>query len=154
MNFTAYDIVSTRKRKLITIKVPTDIVSALTRYTHAKQEQFIVVTLNSAHNVIAIHIATTGLVGRTIVHPREVFYHAIHDMASSIIVCHNHPSGQLIPSNEDLEITKRLIEAAEVLGIRFLDHIIISKSGYKSLRQDGVMDSLKSTDDMEDSNAQ
>jgi DNA repair protein RadC len=135
-----YEIVSTRKRKTICIKNPDDIYKAVKQYTKNKQEYFLVITLNTSHNIIGIHIATIGLVNRTIIHPREVFIHAIKDNAASIIVCHNHPSGIVSPSPEDIEITNMLLEAAKILGIHFLDHVIIGKDGYYSFKKEDKLE--------------
>ena len=135
-----YDIITTRKlRKTITIKNPGDIYKYLKRYAKSKQEHFIVATLNGAHEVIAIHIATIGLVNTTIIHPREVFKYAYMDNASAIIVAHNHPSCNITPSDEDLDITIRLKEAGKILGIHFVDHLIISKYCFLSFRQEGLL---------------
>jgi DNA repair protein RadC len=139
MKFTTYDIISTRKQKRIKIKKPTDLFDILKRYTKAKQEQFIVTTLSGAHEIIAIHIVTVGLVNRTIIHPREVFYHAIHDRATTIIVAHNHPSGNVEPSGEDIEVTEKIKGSSEIIGIPLLDHIIISKKDYYSFKQNGQL---------------
>jgi DNA repair protein RadC len=79
-------------------------------------------------------------VNRTIVHPREVFADPILDRASAIAVAHNHPSGQLKPSREDGEITTQLFEAASILGLRFLDHLIFTAAGYFSYRQEGLLE--------------
>jgi len=73
------------------------------------------------------------------VHPREVFADPISDRAASILVAHNHPSGTLEASPEDVALTKRLVKAGELLGIRLLDHVIVTASGFLSLRQSGVM---------------
>ena len=132
-----YDIISTRKiKKIISIRKPDDIFNFLKRYARSKQEKFLVLTLNGTHEVISVHLTTIGLVNRTIIHPREVFIHAIRDCSSAIIVAHNHPSGNVKPSPEDEEITKRLKQGAELLGINFLDHLIISKKCYYSFRQE------------------
>jgi DNA repair protein RadC len=134
-----YDIISVRKRKTLQIKNPDDIYAAVKQYTKSDQEYFLVLTLDGSHNIISIHISTVGLVIRTIVHPREVFKHAIKDNAIKIIVCHNHPSGSLLPSPEDKEVTKMLVNAGELLGIPVLDHLIISKNGYYSFDKEGNM---------------
>jgi DNA repair protein RadC len=117
------------------IKHPLDIFNIIRHHADRRQERFICVSLNGAHEVLAVRIVTIGLVNRTIVHPREVFADPIHDRASAIMVAHNHPSGQLQPSGEDDEITLRLLKAAEILGLHFLDHIIFSESTYYSYRQ-------------------
>ena len=97
-----------------------------------KQEHFICISLNGAHEVIASRVITIGLVNATQVHPREVFCDPICDRASAVIVAHNHPSGQLEPSNADRLVTKNLKEAGELLGIRLLDHVIFSSAGFYS----------------------
>jgi DNA repair protein RadC len=135
-----YDIVSIRKRKTVNIKRVSDVYEVIKRYAKSDKEQFLVMTLDSSHDVIAIHIATIGLVNRTIVHPREVFIHAIRDNAVGVVVCHNHPSESVEPSEEDKKLTDDLKEAAKILGIRFLDHIIITKSGYYSFREKGALE--------------
>jgi len=137
-----YEIISKRRIKnLSPIKTPNDAYKLIERYKDLLQEYFIVITLNGSHEPITVSIANIGLVNRTIVHPREVFVRAIRDMATAIIICHNHPSGSLKASPEDSEITERLTQAGELLGINVLDHIIISKNGYISLRNEGLFKS-------------
>jgi DNA repair protein RadC len=119
------------------IKHPQDIFDLIRHHADRRQERFICLSLNGAHEVLAVRIVTIGLVNRTIVHPREVFADPILDRASAVIVAHNHPSGQLIPSGEDDEITQRLKAAAEILGINFLDHLVFSDANYFSYRQSG-----------------
>jgi DNA repair protein RadC len=135
-----YEIISVRKRKTVPIRNPSDVYNTVKRYTKSDQEYFLVITLNGSHDIIAVHISTIGLVNKTVVHPREVFKWAIRDNASSIIVCHNHPSDIVKPSDEDKAITERLKEAAEIIGINFLDHIIIGKSEYYSFRKMGLIE--------------
>ena len=117
------------------VKHPVDIFSRVRHFADRKQEHFISLSLNGAHNVIAVRVVTVGLVNKTIVHPREVFADLIQDRASSFAVAHNHPSGKLSPSSEDDEITRRLHEAGEILGLFFLDHIIFSETSWWSYRQ-------------------
>ena len=100
---------------------------------HGKQEHFFVITLNGAHEVIHPHLISKGTVNQSLVHPREVFAEAIAERAAAIICVHNHPSGNLTPSREDEEITRRLEKAGTLLGIPLLDHIIVSKNGFQSL---------------------
>jgi DNA repair protein RadC len=119
----------------IKIRHPGDIFSLVRHHADRKQERFLCLSLNGAHEVLAVRIVTIGLVNRTIVHPREVYAEAITDHAVAVVVAHNHPSGQLIPSNEDDEVTSRLNTAAGILGINFLDHIIFSDTAYFSYRQ-------------------
>lgn len=116
-----------------------DLFPLLRHYADRKQEQFICVSLNGAHEVLAIRVVSIGILNRTIVHPREVYGDPISDRAAAIIVCHNHPSGQLEPSEEDRNITKRLYSAGELLGITLLDHLILSpRGGYFSFVEGGI----------------
>jgi DNA repair protein RadC len=134
-----YQIISERQMKhQEAIKKPLDIYAMVKRYAKAKQEQFLVITVNGNHEPLSISIVHIGTVNNTLVHPRDVFYKAIKDLATAIIVCHNHPSGQLEPSKEDLEITSRLYEAGIIIGIHVLDHLIISKNGFFSFQQEGL----------------
>ena len=121
------------------IRSPEDTYSAIRHYADRRQERFICLSLNGAHELIASRIVTIGLVNRTIVHPREVFADPIHDRASAIIVAHNHPSGNIKPSEEDNEITGRLKSAAELLGINFLDHLVFTESCFFSYRREGLL---------------
>ena len=135
-----YEIISKRRVKNpCPIIKPDEAYELVKRYQNAKQEQFIVITLNGYHKPISVSLVSIGLVNRTIVHPREVFIRAIKDNASAIILCHNHPSGNLKPSPEDNEITDRIFDTGELIGIRVIDHIIFSKNGYASLRKDGYL---------------
>jgi DNA repair protein RadC len=135
-----YEIVSERKVTYTTkIRNPDDMHNLLKRYARAKKEQFIVVTLNGNHEPLSIRLVTTGLINRTLIHPREVFYPAVQDLAPAVILCHNHPSDNLEPSNQDKDITKILIATGVIIGIRVLDHLIIGKSGYYSFRENGCL---------------
>jgi DNA repair protein RadC len=131
-----YEIISKRLRKTIKVRKPDDVYQVIRRYANYRQEVFLTITLSCSHEIIGIHIATIGLINRTIIHPREVYIHAILDNAFSIVIAHNHPSGTLKPSNDDEEITKHLKQAGDVLRINVLDHLIISKKGYYSFRVD------------------
>jgi len=121
------------------IKYPLDIYTLVRHYADRKQERFISLSLNGAHEVLAVRIVTIGLVNKTIVHPREVFADIIQDRAAAFCVAHNHPSGQLNCSAEDQEITERLQSAAHILGLQFLDHIIFSETSWSSLRETGIL---------------
>ena len=121
------------------IRHPDDIFRLVSHYADRRQEKFLCLSLNGAHEVLAVRIVTIGLVNRTIVHPREVFADPILDRASAIAVAHNHPSGNLQPSGEDNKITRRLKAAADILGINFLDHLIFSETLYFSYRQEGLI---------------
>jgi DNA repair protein RadC len=103
------------------------------------QEVMVVMSLNGANKPIKTRWTTVGLLDCNQVHPREIFADPLMDRAAAIIIAHNHPSGTLEPSPEDLALTKRLQNAGELLGIRVLDHLIISASGFISLKQRGHM---------------
>jgi DNA repair protein RadC len=134
-----YQIVSERKlKRKVKIGNPGEAYNVVKRYAGAKQEQFILLTLNGEHSVISVSIVSIGIVNKTVVHPREVFCRAISDRASAIIVCHNHPSGSNELSDEDKLITLQIYNAGEIIGIPLLDHIVFSKTGYTSMRKDGV----------------
>ncbi|MDR2211420.1 MAG: DNA repair protein RadC [Spirochaetaceae bacterium] len=121
------------------VLLPADVYDLIRHYADRRQERFVCISLNGAHEVLAIRVVTVGLVNRTIVHPREVFSDPIQDRASAVCVAHNHPSGRLEPSDEDNEITWRLVEAAEILGLRFLDHLIFSGKSFFSYNQAGLL---------------
>jgi DNA repair protein RadC len=124
------------------IKNPGDIYGLLRHYADRKQERFLSVSMNGAHEALEVRVVTVGLLNRTIVHPREVFADLIQDRAAAFCVAHNHPSGQLLPSPEDDEITIRLHHSSEILGIQFLDHLIFSESSFWSYRQNGRIKTL------------
>ena len=123
------------------IKNPSDIFTLVRHYADRKQERFISLSLNGAHEVLAVRIVTIGLVNKTIVHPREVFADIIQDRAAAFCVAHNHPSGEITSSMEDDEITDRLQSAAKILGLHFVDHIIFSENAWWSYRENGKLDS-------------
>jgi DNA repair protein RadC len=101
----------------------------------ARQEEFHMVTLDSKNHPITCHQITVGTLRNSLVHPREVFRPAIRDAANSILVVHNHPSGDLTPSDQDLHVTERLESAAEIVGIPLVDHIIVAGGRGISLRE-------------------
>ena len=115
------------------IDSPEKAVEQLVDIRDKKQEYFVCLTLDGANRLIAKRIITIGTLTASLVHPREVFADAITDRAASIIVAHNHPSGTLTPSSADSEVTQRLEEAGVVLGIKLVDHLIISSSGHLSI---------------------
>ncbi|MEY8563079.1 DNA repair protein RadC [Eggerthellaceae bacterium 3-80] len=98
-----------------------------------KQEYFVVLTLDGASRLINNTVVFQGTLNQSLVHPREVFAQAIEDRAASIIVAHNHPSGSVEPSTEDIAITNKLKEAGELLGIEVIDHILLTKDEHKSI---------------------
>ena len=129
--------INLKTRQIIT---PADAFPFFLPYTHmGEQERFLVMTLNGAHEVQRIVVSSLGTLDRTLVHPREVFAPAFEDRASAIIVAHNHPSSSLNPSPEDLDVTKRLKQAGDILGIKVLDHLIVTTDGYYSLLEHGQL---------------
>ncbi|MBW1763129.1 MAG: DNA repair protein RadC [Deltaproteobacteria bacterium] len=116
-----------------------DVIPLLADIADKKQEHFVCISLNGAHEVIEKRIVTIGLVDRSPVHPREVYADVISDRAAAVIFAHNHPSGDLKPSNSDLKIQEQLTEAGKILGIRVLDHLIVTKKGYYSFQEAGLI---------------
>ncbi|PWJ65074.1 DNA repair protein RadC [Fibrobacter sp. UWB15] len=115
------------------IMAPEDLMTRLSFLKYEEQEHLVVVTLNSVNCVIRVHEITTGLVNKTPVHPREAFAKAIEDRAVSVVFAHNHPSGSLEPSSEDLAITRVLCASGRILQIPVLDHVIVGKGGLTSI---------------------
>ena len=98
-----------------------------------QQEYFVVLTLDGANRLISKRTVTIGTLTASLVHPREVFADAITDRAASIIIAHNHPSGNLEASEADKQVTHRIRQAGEILGIELIDHLIITKNGFTSI---------------------
>ncbi len=122
------------------IKDPQSVVKAIRASIKDKaKEHFKLILLNSRNKIIGISTVSIGSLNASIVHPREVFKDAIIHNAHSVILVHNHPSGDHEPSEDDLTITKRLTEAGKILGIEVIDHIIISKNGFFSFKEKGVI---------------
>jgi DNA repair protein RadC len=108
------------------------------RIANLDRENFVVVLLNTKNEVIETSTVSVGTLGASLVHPREVFKPAVRASAASVILAHNHPSGKVEPSREDREVTRRLGEAAEILGIEMLDHVIVG-DGYFSMKEHGIL---------------
>ena len=108
------------------------------RIANLDRENFIVLLLNAKNEVIETSTISVGTLSCSLVHPREVFKPAIRASAASIILAHNHPSGKVEPSREDREVTARLAESAEILGIEVLDHVIVGDN-YFSMKEHGVL---------------
>ena len=114
------------------IDSPEKAVEQLSDIRDKKQEYFVCLTLDGANRLIAKRIITIGTLTASLVHPREVFADAITDRAASIIVAHNHPSGNLEASAADRDVTERLCSAGNLLGIKLIDHIIASKDSFST----------------------
>lgn len=121
------------------VAFPPDAYPLIRHMADRNQEHFLSISLNGANEVIAIRTVSVGLVNRALVHPREVYADPITDRASAIIVAHNHPSGNLSPSRDDLAVTNQLKDAGQLLGIRLLDHIIFNQNSYFSLLENGQL---------------
>jgi len=118
------------------IKRPQDVVQYFkNRMSLLKKEEFVVAILDTKHRLVKDVLISRGTLNASIVHPRDVFNIAVIHMANALILLHNHPSGDPSPSGEDIEITRRLVEAGKLMGIEVLDHIIIGDGNYASLRE-------------------
>jgi DNA repair protein RadC len=121
------------------ISSPADVERLLRgRIANLDRENFVVVLLNTKNEVIETSTVSIGTLGASLVHPREVFKPAVRASAASVILVHNHPSGKVEPSQEDREVTRRLGEAADILGIEVLDHVIVG-DGYFSMKEHGML---------------
>jgi DNA repair protein RadC len=116
------------------IRGPEDVLAQVRDLTRARKEHFVVLLLNARHEMQCREVVSIGSLNASIVHPREVFQPAILHSAAAVVLVHNHPSGDPEPSEEDLSITKRLVEVGEVVGIAVLDHVIVAMRGLVSLR--------------------
>jgi DNA repair protein RadC len=122
-----------------TVRDTGDVIPLISSLAGKKQEYFISITLNGGNRLISKRVITIGLLDQALVHPREVFAEAIRERAAKVIVAHNHPAGDNSPSKEDVKVTENLAQAASILGIEFLDHIIITDTGYFSFREEGFL---------------
>lgn len=120
---------------LPTINSAKDAVAQIQELRNAKKEHLVALYLNARNQLIHKETISIGTLNASLIHPREVFEPAVKNLAAQIIVTHNHPSGNLEPSEDDLEITMRLKEAGKILGIEIVDHIIVTKNAYFSLKE-------------------
>jgi DNA repair protein RadC len=116
------------------IRGPDDVLAQVRDLAHARREHFVVLLLNARHEMQCRETVSIGSLNASIVHPREVFLPAILHSAASMILVHNHPSGDPEPSQEDLDITRRLVQVGDLVGIGVLDHVIVAARGVVSLR--------------------
>ncbi|EOR21380.1 MULTISPECIES: DNA repair protein RadC [Clostridium] len=127
-------------KKNINISSPSDISKLLmNEMVGLKQEILKLIMLDTKNNIIGIKDVFKGSLNTSIVHPREIFKEALKKSSSSIIICHNHPSGDPTPSKEDINITIRLKECSKIMGIDLLDHLIIGKYKFVSLKEKGII---------------
>ncbi len=118
---------------------PEEVWQELKNITQYKKEHFIVFYLDSGSQIIKKEVIAIGTLNASLIHPREVFEPAIKNNSAQIIIAHNHPSGNSNPSNDDLEITKRLVEAGKIIGIEIIDHVIVTGEKFFSFKKEGVI---------------
>lgn len=135
--YTILDKLETKYNETIKLTDATAVYKEMSDIKDANKEIFVVFCLNTKNKIISREIVTIGILDASLVHPREVFRKAILTNSKSIILAHNHPSGDPEPSNEDIKITKTLVEAGNILDIKVLDHVIIVRNGYTSLMMKG-----------------
>ncbi len=128
-----------KEKKSELLLSPQDVWEATKDIHNHKKEHFIVFFLDSRSQKVKRETISVGTLNASLVHPREVFEPAIACSAAQIIVVHNHPSGEVEPSAEDIEITKRLTEAGKLLGIELVDHVIVCLNGYLSLQEQRLL---------------
>ena len=112
---------------------------AMPRFRYEDREHFAVILLNVKNHILSMPVISVGSLTASVVHPREVFKAAIQQTAASIILVHNHPSGDPTPSKEDIEFTARMVQVSRVMDIPVLDHIILGNDNYISLKEKGVI---------------
>ncbi|WP_059049647.1 RadC family protein [Paenibacillus senegalimassiliensis] len=133
-------LAKTRLPEAETIRSPQNVAELLMeQLRYLQQEHFVCLFLNTKNHIIAQETLSIGSLNASIVHPREVFRAAIKCSSASIVCAHNHPSGDPTPSPEDIQLTRRLCEAGEIVGIDVLDHIVIGDGKFVSLKEQGLM---------------
>lgn len=120
------------------VNSPKEVAEELAFIVNEEQEHLVVLLLDTKNNIKKTVVVSKGTINSSLVHPREVFKIAIRESASSIIIGHNHPTGDPTPSREDIEVTKRLSDVGKTIGIDLLDHIIVGSKGYRSLKEAGL----------------
>ena len=122
-----------------TVSCPAETTPYLWEIKDKTKEHFLCLYLNARNQLVHKEVISIGSLSASIVHPREVFHPAIQHTAASIILAHNHPSGDVSPSKDDIELTRRLSKAGEIMGIEIIDHIVISNDDFSSLKERGLM---------------
>lgn len=142
--FNSQSATSIQKKKGKKILSPSDLFVLLKPIlSHHKKEHFLLVSFDTRNKVIGIDTISIGTLNASLVHPRELFEIAIRQHAASVILAHNHPSGDPDPSDEDLKVTVKLVDAGKLLGIEVLDHIIVTRDHYFSLKNEKTLASLQ-----------
>jgi DNA repair protein radc len=133
-------IVRSGQGEIVTVRKPQDAANyVMEELRYLKKEHFVCLFLNTKNHIIARETLSVGTLNASLVHPREVFRAAVKAGSASIICVHNHPSGDPMPSPEDVQLTKRLVEAGELMGIEVLDHLVIGDGRFISLKEQGYM---------------
>lgn len=122
-----------------TITKPADAIPLLSDIKDKQREHFAAIFLNGRNQVVHSEVISIGSLNASLVHPREVFAPAVGSSAASVLLAHNHPTGDITPSREDVELTRRLVHAGEILGIEVLDHLILGSERFMSLKEAGLM---------------
>ena len=138
--YTVSTVIRRRQRKKPpSLRAPGDVYKLMRpRFENADREHFYAILLNTKNVVVAVELVSIGSLNASIVHPREILKPAITNSAGSIILVHNHPTGDPEPSREDVEFTRRFAKCGELIGIELLDHVIIGNGQYASLKERGV----------------
>jgi DNA repair protein RadC len=124
---------------LPTVRTPQDAVDQVAAIRTYRKENFVLLCLDARNQLIHKETVSVGTLNASLVHPREVFQIALARSAASVILAHNHPSGDTSPSEEDVEITRRMAKAGQIMGIEVLDHLIVSGRGHTSLKEAGLL---------------
>ena len=120
--------------KEVSISGPEDVVKILGKMRRFRKEHFVALLMNARHVCISVETISIGTLNASLVHPREVFQPAVEQSAAALILAHNHPSGDPAASEEDIQLTGRLVQAGRIMGIEVLDHVIIARDGHLSLK--------------------
>ncbi len=132
---------NSRKPKQFTTH--SDIFMEVRHFASRNQESLIVLSFNGAMELLDTTVATVGFVNQTFIHPREIFSEALKKRASFVIVAHNHPSGILVPSKHDMEGTRRIMYAGDIIGVPVVDHIIFTEGAYYSFAEHGILRKIR-----------
>jgi len=128
-----------QNKQSVLLLSPKDVWDELKDIRDHKKEHFVIFFLDSRNQEIKREIISVGSLNANLVHPREVFEPAVRHLAAQVIIAHNHPAGDPSPSQEDSDITQQLVDAGKILGIEIMDHVIVTKDGFLSMRQKGIL---------------
>ncbi len=134
------DLIIQNQKELKKIKAAKDVYEVTKHFSNCEQENLLVISLNIQNQIVAIENVYQGTINQMVIHPREILRSGIKNLAFRIILVHNHPSGNLKPSVADIKTTEKLIVAAQMIDLEISDHVIISKLGYYSMRENDMVD--------------